>query len=131
MSLGKKNEMFLSSTSSSSNGKKGDDGDVVVVVEQKQKKKTGFFTAPHTLSRFEEVYLIGVRAKSLEAGAQTVLNFSQLQGKNFVHSTEIAEMELNWGVLPLALLRPLADGSCETLDPNLMRRDLCSGRFCN
>lgn len=68
-------------------------------------------TAP--LSKYERTYVIGVRAEQLARGAQAFVDLpAPVTGKSAVQTMyAIAERELDARVLPLTIVRKLADGS--------------------
>lgn len=61
------------------------------------------------LSKFEETKIIGIRINQLENGADPLI---EVDG-NIIDSVNIAEMELEAGVLPFIICRPLPGGRKE------------------
>lgn len=61
------------------------------------------------LSKFEETKIIGIRINQLENGADPLI---EVDG-NIIDSVNIAEMELEAGVLPFIICRPLPRGRKE------------------
>lgn len=61
------------------------------------------------LSKFEETKVIGLRINQLENGADPLI---EING-NIIDSVNIAEMELDAGVLPFIICRPLPGGRQE------------------
>lgn len=61
------------------------------------------------LSKFEETKIIGIRINQLENGADPLIEVEE----NIIDSVNIAEMELEAGVLPFIICRPLPGGRKE------------------
>ncbi|MGC8631725.1 MAG: DNA-directed RNA polymerase subunit K [Thermoprotei archaeon] len=74
---------------------------------EKNTKKSFF-----QLTKYEKTRILGARALQLSLGAPALLPKADLQGKS---ELQIAEMELNSGVLPMVIYRKRPNGEVEVI----------------
>lgn len=93
-----------------------EDGYVIEVVKRpKEVIGTEVTQGTAFMTKFEKAALIGIRAGMIDDGAE-----STVSTKNLYRSTEIAEKELQEGVLPLMISRKYPDGRVVTIRSNVL-----------
>ena len=75
---------------------------------EKSTKKSFF-----QLTKYEKTRVLGARALQLSLGAPALLPRADIQGKT---ELQIAEMELNSGVLPMVIYRKKPNGEVEVIN---------------